>query len=173
MIFRYSLLGGFWLFFCSCGVYTFTGASIHPDTKTLSIAQFANNALLGPSDMGNLISEKLREYFERNTSLTFVPEGGDIQLNGHVESYTISPTAPTGATQLKLGYASLTRLRIVTAVSYTNLYDTTFEFQDKKFSFFLDFNQNDQDITTNEYRFVEEILDQITIDIFNQSLANW
>ena len=174
MVFRLFFFAVVWLLCVSCGVYSFTGASVSPEAKTLSVAQFYNNALLGPSDMGNLLSEKLRQYFERNTSLSFVPEGGDILLSGQIDSYTINPVAPSAsANQSQPDYAALTRLTLVVSVTYVNAYDETFSFEDKKFSFFIDFDQNHTDFSNEERNLVEEILDQIVLDIFNQSLANW
>ncbi|MEQ9007488.1 MAG: hypothetical protein RLP12_06370, partial [Ekhidna sp.] len=52
-----------------CGVYSFTGASISPDTKTISISTFYNNAPLGPSNMSAIFTENIKDYFQQNTSL--------------------------------------------------------------------------------------------------------
>ena len=57
-----------------CGVYSFTGASISPEIKTISIDNFFNNSPLGPSNMSVLFTEKLKDYFQRNTSLLLVKE---------------------------------------------------------------------------------------------------
>ena len=172
MVLRYSLiliLG----FFLSCGGYSFTGASVPAEAKTLSITQFYNNALLGPSDIGNLFSEKLREYFGRNTSLDLVPQEGDIQLSGQIESFVLSPVAPTATGGTLTNYTALTRLTVAVSVTFVNVHDKTFEFSNKSFSFFVDFDQNTINLATNERRLTEEVMDQIVIDIFNQSLANW
>ncbi|MBE97612.1 MAG: hypothetical protein CMB91_00935, partial [Flammeovirgaceae bacterium] len=61
-----------------CGIYSFTGASISPDIKTISFQNFFNNSPLGPSNMSVLFNEKIKDYFERNTSLTIVDENGDL-----------------------------------------------------------------------------------------------
>ena len=65
-----------------CGVYSFTGASISPEVKTISFQDFFNNSPLGPSNMSVLFNEKIKDYFERNTSLTIVDENGDLILSG-------------------------------------------------------------------------------------------
>ena len=173
---KYGYLAVFSIFCtaAACGVYSFSGASVDREAKTLSVAQFYNNALLGPSDMGNLLSEKLRQYFERNTSLSFVPEAGDIQLSGQIDSYTISPVAPSASgDRAQPDYAAMTRLTISVSATYVNLHSETFNFENKRFSFFVDFNQSRTNLSSQEREFVEEILDQIVLDIFNQSLANW
>lgn len=155
-------------------MYSFTGAAISPEVKTMSVEQFYNNALLGPSDMNNMFSEKLRQYFERNTSLRSVSESGDLQFSGQIESYVLSPVAPQASgNEDTPDYAALTRLTLEISVTYINVHDDTFDFEGKNFSFFKDFDQNRVDLNTKERDFVEEIMDQIVIDIFNQSLANW
>ena len=66
----------------ACGVYSFTGASISPEVKTISFQNFFNNSPLGPSNMSVLFNEKIKDYFERNTSLTLVEDGGDLEIDG-------------------------------------------------------------------------------------------
>ena len=162
------------LLFEHCGVYSFSGVAIAQDIKTLTIIPFYNNALLGPNDMNNMITEKIRQYFERNTSLSSVNEGGDIQISGQIDSYTLSPVAPTSSGELtRPDYSTLTRLTIVASVTYTNNVDDTFNFEGKNFSFFVDFDENYVDFSSEERTFTEEVIDQIVLDIFNQSLGNW
>ena len=43
----------------------------------------------------------------------------------------------------------------------------------RSFSFFKDFNQNTEELSSNEQEFLDEIFDQIILDIFNASVANW
>ena len=74
-----------------CGVYSFTGASISPEVKTISIQTFYNNAPLGPANMSNLFTEKLKDYFQQNTSLTLTNDEGDLQFDGYIDNYTITP----------------------------------------------------------------------------------
>ena len=57
--------------------------------------------------------------------------------------------------------------------SYLNKTDEQFNFENKSFSFYKDFDQNTEDLSSNEQEFVEEIFDQIVLDIFNSSVANW
>ena len=57
--------------------------------------------------------------------------------------------------------------------SYLNNKDDQFNYENKTFSFYKDFNQNTEELSSNEQEFVEEIFDQIILDIFNSSVANW
>jgi|TARA_B110000881_G_scaffold213540_1_gene224671 hypothetical protein len=157
-----------------CGVYSFTGASISPDIKTISINNFFNNSPLGPSNMSVLFTEKLKDYFQRNTSLTLVEEDADLVLEGTIEDFSLTPVAPTAEGGRNSQYFSgLTRLTLRVNASYFNKQDDQFNYDNKSFSFYKDFNQNTEELSSNEQEFVEEIFDQIILDIFNSSVANW
>lgn len=155
-----------------CGVYSFTGASISPDTKTITISTFYNNAPLGPSNMSVLFTENIKDYFQQNTSLELVDNNGDLQIDGYISNYTITPVAATSGNQGQADFSALSRITITVSATYTNVNDPTFDF-DKSFSFFKDFDNNTTDLAANEEAFVEEIFDQIVLDIFNASVANW
>jgi hypothetical protein len=155
-----------------CGVYSFTGASISPDTKTISIATFYNNAPLGPSNMSAIFTETIKDYFQQNTSLELVDNNGDLQLDGYISNYTITPVAATAGNQGQSDFSALTRITITVSATYSNVNDPTYDF-DRTFSFFKDFDNNSTNLASDEEAFVEEIFDQIVLDIFNASVANW
>ncbi len=156
----------------NCGVYSFTGASISPDVETISIQTFFNNAPLGPSNMSVLFTESIKDYFQQNTSLRLVDDNGDLQFDGYIDNYTITPVgANASGSGRGVDFSELSRITITVYATYTNNNDHTFDFE-KRFSFFKDYDQS-TDITSAEQQFVEEIFDQIIIDIFNASVANW
>ena len=156
----------FYLFFLiisyACGVYSFTGASISPEVKTISFENFFNNSPLGPSNMSVLFTEKIKDYFERNTSLEIVEENGDLEIEGTIEDFSLSPVAPTaeGGRNAQF-FTGLTRLTVRVNASYLNKTDEQFNFENKSFSFYKDFDQNTEDLSSNEQEFVEEIFDQM------------
>lgn len=158
-------------FFSGCGIYSFTGASISPDIKTISIQTFYNNAPLGPSTMSVSFTESIKDYYQQNTSLELVDNNGDLQIDGYISNYTITPVAASQGSGDQQDFSALTRITITISATYVNLKDPTFDF-DKNFSFFKDFD-TDLDLASNEELFVEEIFDQIILDIFNASVANW
>ena len=158
----------------SCGIYSFTGASISPDVKTISFQNFYNNSPLGPSNMSVLFTEMIKDYFERNTSLTLVDKDGDLEIDGTIEDFSLSPVAPTADGGRNSQYfTGLTRLTVRVNATYLNNTDDQFNYENKSFSFYKDFNQNTEELSSNEQEFLEEIFDQIILDIFNASVANW
>ncbi|WP_235689684.1 LPS assembly lipoprotein LptE [Fulvivirga lutea] len=153
-----------------CGIYSFTGVAI--TAETLTIETFYNEAEGGPPDLAQTFTNKLRDYYLQNTNLTLVKNDGELQIEGVVTGYKLSPVAPTAAGGNNVGLSDLTRLTITVSATYTNTEDDTFNFENKRFSFYSDFDSN-QNLTVIENRLIEEIYDQIILDIFNASVANW
>jgi hypothetical protein len=158
----------------ACGAYSFSGVTIDYDkVKTISIEDFYNDADGGPPNLGQVFSNKLRDYYLQNTNLRLVREGGDLQLTGAVTGYRLTPVAPQAArSDLQVDAAALTRLTLTVQADFMNLHDDTYDFKRKTFSFYTDFDNNES-LATVETRLVETIFDQIVLDIFNASVANW
>ena len=123
--------------------------------------------------MGNTFTQRLRQYFERNTTLRIVPQNGDLRLSGAVESYQIESVAPQGTTDQILNYGNLTRIRVTVSASYYNTQASEFNFENKKFTFFKDIDQEAIDIVSQEEQILADVMEQIILDIFMASLANW
>ena len=167
-----SLLSGGLCFLCwSCGVYSLNGASISPDIKTISVANFYNEAAGGPPNMSQSLTERLKEYYQRNSSLKISTIEGDLQLQGSIIGYTVSPVAVSAQQPNQIDQAQLNRLTIRVKAKFLNTKDETQNF-DQDFSFYRDFPQ-ERSLSDVEGELVPIILDQIVLDIFNRSVANW
>jgi len=158
----------------SCGVgvkYSMSGTTT--TAKTISISEFYNNTELGPANISQTFSNQLKNYFIQNSSLTVVAEEGELQLEGEITDYKITPISPTATGNPDdINRASSTRLTISVKASYVNTLDETMSFQDKMFSFYKDF-PNDQNLTDVQEQYTKQIFDRIVNDIFNASVANW
>lgn len=150
-----------------CGVYSFSGSALRPDIKTISISNFSDRSGAGPTTLAVTFTNKARTYFQSNSTLTLVPNNGDLQLEGNVVGYAFSPIAPTGADR-----AAKTRLTITVQVKYTNQKDSEQDF-DQQFSSFLDYDQSQNLTPTLENSYIERISDQILLDIYQKTVANW
>jgi hypothetical protein len=158
-----------------CGVYSFTGATLSPDTQTISIQQFFDEVGTGPPNLSQKFSEGMREYFQRNTSLTLVDSEGDLQFEGSITGYRLSPLAPTASGNRNFpdaDVAGLQRLTITIKTTYINLQDESKDF-DQNFSFYADYDPETQNFNSIEDELVDEIFDQIILDIFNATIADW
>ncbi len=157
----------------ACNIYSFTGASLGPDIETISLQNFFNDSGGGPPNMSQLFSEKIKDYYQQNTNLSLVDNNGDLLVEGSISRYEFTPVAPRSSGSDELGdVASLMRLNITVNATYINTSDDEFNFDNRSFSFFADFDA-DQDPASVEDQLIDEIFDQIIFDIFNASVANW
>jgi hypothetical protein len=156
-----------------CGIYSFTGTSTA--ARTIQIAEVFNNTDLGPANLGPNFTNKLKDYYQRNSSLKVVAEGGELQVEGVITTYSIAPMAPVatvGGATAPIDAAALTRLTITVKLNYIDNLEPKNNFKDKTFSFFTDFDNN-LDFTRIQEDLERKIFDQILIDIFNATVANW
>jgi Lipopolysaccharide-assembly len=150
----------------SCKTYSFTGTNLSPDLKTFSIANFTMATAGGPANMAFSLNEKLKEYYQRNTSLKFKSADGDIQLEGSIITYELTPVSTTSSDK-----AAVNRLTITAEVKFVNKLKEEENFE-KEFSFYQDFPQ-EKSLTQVEPTLVPKILDQIVLNIFNGTAASW
>ena len=152
-------------FISGCKIYSFTGTTLSPDLKTFSIQNFQMAAAGGPQNMSLTFNEKLKEYYQRNTSLKFKNTDGDIHLEGSIIAYEITPVSATAG-----DLAAMNRLTITLEVKFTNKTSEQESFE-KEFSFYQDFPQ-EQSLTQAEPILVPKILDQLILNIFNSTAAS-
>jgi hypothetical protein len=162
------------LIFSSCGSsvkYSFQGTTT--TAKTISIAEFYNNADLGPANMGQTFTNQLKNYFIQNSNISVVGAEGELQLEGEITDLRLTPIAPvTSGDENALTTASSTRLTITVKATYVNTLDESMSFQNKTFSFYRDF-PNESNFTDIEEQYTRDIFNRIINDIFNASVANW
>lgn len=145
--------------------YNFTGGSIEPNIKTISIQYFNNQSGNGPPSMSIQLTEKLRSFYQDNTKLLIVKDGGNWQLEGLITKYYVQPIAPQ-ANQT----AGQTRLTITVNASFKDeVNDKTFK---KDFSYYADFEQA-KSLSQVESELVPTILDQLVLLIFSETTSNW
>jgi hypothetical protein len=149
-----------------CGVYSFSGASISPDVKTIHISVFPNRASLVQPVLSQTFTDKLKEKFISQTSLTQVTADADLRLEGYISDYRANPVAIQG-TQT----AALNRLTITIQVKFTNEKDPKMNF-DAAFSRYSDYDSR-KNLTEVELGLIDEINRQLVDDIFNRAVSNW
>lgn len=150
-----------------CGVYSFTGTNLHPDVKTVQIDYFPNNAILVEPTLSTIFTVTLQDLFLTQTNLELVKSGGDLQFEGEITGYKISPMTATAEQT-----AAQNRLTITVNVRFYNnkLEEDNFE---RSFSFYYDFDGSltlSGSLLSEAY---DEILARITQDIYNASVAKW
>jgi hypothetical protein len=154
------------LFFCLSACYSFKGASLSPDLKTIQIANVRMETAGGPSNLSLTINEKLKEYFQRNSTLKITNQNPDLTIEGTIVGYELTPQAPTSDDK-----AGLNRLTLRIQFQLTNRLDETKNF-DQEFSFYQDFPQN-QTLSQVEKTLIPKLTDQIILDLFNKIAGDW
>lgn len=158
-------------FVWGCGVYSFTGASTA--AETIVVAEFFNNTDLAPANIGQSFTNSLKDYYQRNSSLSVVQQNGQLRIEGTIVEYAIRPIAPVASGNAdQADAAALTRLTIGVKANYEDTIEPKNSFKDKTFSFYADF-PNTQDLTSIQEQLEKKIFDQILLDIFNATVANW
>jgi outer membrane lipopolysaccharide assembly protein LptE/RlpB len=150
----------------SCGVYTFSGASISPDVKTFSVQYFSNRAQLVQPLLSPAFTEKLKQRMLSLSGLKQIEREGDLQFEGYISDYRNTPTAIQGSQT-----AALNRLTISVQVKFTNTKDAKQNFE-TTFTRYADYDSKVA-FESVEQDLIEEINRQLIDDIFNKSVSNW
>ena len=101
----------------SCMIsYRFNGASIdYSKTQSISIADFPNNAAMVNPNLSNNLSEGIRDIYSRQTRLQILRRGGDMELEGEIVDYALTPMAISAD-----NLSAETKLTITIKVRFTN-----------------------------------------------------
>lgn len=149
-----------------CGFYSFTGASIPAEAKTVSVQYFPNQAQLINPTLSNDFTTALRDAMMNQTSLDMVESGGDLSFEGEIVDYRTTPAAIT-ADQT----AALNRLSITVNVRFVNLFDETKNFE-TKFTHYEEY-PSEQELNSVQESLTAVIVEALVEDIFNKALVNW
>jgi hypothetical protein len=157
----------FCVFALGCKVnYSFTGASIPEDVKTVSVKTFQNFAPLANVNLTQTFTEALKDKFLSQTNLDIITNSGDLQFEGSITGYNVTSVAIQGNET-----AALNRLTITVKAKFTNTKDKELDFE-SSFSRFSDY-ESSQNLASIEDELIKDINDQLTQDIFNKAVSNW
>ena len=151
----------------ACGIYSFSGTSIQPDVKTITIDFFEYKALRVNPSLSNDITEALRTQFRRMTKLEQVDLDGDLEISGEITGYDVKATAVTADE-----VAAQNRLTITVSVSFQNRKYPDDDFDNRSFSAYEDYDST-LSLDAVESSLCEEIVKKLIDDIFNATVAQW
>jgi hypothetical protein len=155
------LLGG-----CSIVKYSFSGTSIQPDVKTVTINYFEYKALKVNPTLSNDLTEAMKDKFRKLTKLEQVEMDGDLELSGAVTGYEVRAAAVTADE-----VAAMNRLTVTASLKFTNRKYPEEDFE-KSFSAYSDYDSNNS-LDAVEGTLCEEIVQKLIEDMFNASVAQW
>ncbi|WP_025862939.1 LptE family protein [Prolixibacter bellariivorans] len=150
--------------------YSFTGASIAPDVKTVYIDYFPNRARVVNPTLSNTFTEALKDKFVNETGLTLRNDQGDLEFSGEITGYDIRPLSIQKSNDGR-DVASQNRLTVTVKVKFVNNKDHDQDFN-STFSAFFDWDST-KNLSDVEDQAVSDITEQLVDDIFNRSVANW
>ena len=155
------------LLLSACGIYSFSGTSIHNDVNTICIDYFEYRAEKVNPSLSSDITEALRTRFRRITRLEQVEQDGDMEITGEITGYNVAPAAVT-ANEV----AARNRLTVTVSVSFVNRKYPEDDFNDKSFSAYSEYDSANS-LDAVESTLCTEIIDQLIEDIFNATVAQW
>ena len=154
------------------GCYSFKGASIPTEMKTINISLFENNAPLVIPTLSNNFTESLKTYIRNQSKLTITPQQeADASITGRITGYDIKPISIQDNTR---PVAGANRLTITVSVKYTNnIKDHEKESFEESFTAFTDFTLAGQSLQSIQERLIKEVNIKLTENIFNRAFAQW
>lgn len=150
----------------SCGIYSFSGTSIQPDVKTITIPYVEYTALRVNPSLSNDLTEALKEKYRKLTRLEEVDVDGDLELVCSVTGYDVKATAVT-ANEM----ASQNRLTVTVKVEFSNKKYPEDDVSNS-FSAYEDFDAT-MSLDAVEAGLCETIIEKLVEDIFNATVAQW
>lgn len=160
------------LAFLACGnscvpKFTFNGAALDYSVfRTIMVGNFPIRAALVYPPLQQTFENELLDYITRNTRLQTVDGPADLQMEGEITGYSLSPQAVT-----EDAYASKTRLTITVRVKYTNHKQEGKDI-DQTFSAYRDFDSSEM-LTDVQDQLCQEISKELVTLIFNATLGDW
>ena len=138
--------------------YKFNGSALdYTVYRTIRVAQFP---------IQQMFENELLDYISRNTRLQTTDGASDLELEGEITGYSLTPQAVT-----ENAYASKTRLTISVRVKYIDNKNDKKNI-DQTFSAYRDFDASLM-LTDVQDGLCEEICEELVNLIFNATLGDW
>jgi len=147
--------------------YRFNGASIdYSKTQSISIADFPNNAALVNPNLSNSLSEGIRDIYSRQTRLQILRRGGDMELEGEITDYSLTPMAISAD-----NLSAETKLTITIKVRFTNNKAPEESFE-KTYSAYQTFDSS-RLLTDVQDELCATMITELSESIYNDTVAKW
>ena len=155
------------ILFLSCsGGYSFTGASINPQTKTFHVETFLNRASIVQPILASELTYALINKIRSGTDLSEVENNADVSFSGVITSYSVTPSAISANDR-----AAKNRLTIRVKVTCRNMQDKKSDFE----TTFTRYKEYDSSLSLSdvEEELIKEINEELVDDIFTKAFVNW
>lgn len=148
------------------GCYSFRDVSIPPEVKTVRVNYIENRASYVNPQLSPQLTERLRQKINNQTRLTLVTsEDAHYDIFGEIRNYSITTA---GVSEQE---AATNRLQITVHIRFINRLDEKASFE-ADISRNFDFNAS-LTLQQAEAQQSDEILKNLTDEIFNRIFSNW
>jgi hypothetical protein len=145
--------------------YSFSGGQFS-GAKTFSVQYIKPQTALASPAYAQRLTESFKDVMLSQSPLSLTESKGDLQYEGTITQYAITPVAVQSNET-----ASLNRLSITIKIVYTNTLEPDLNFE-KSFTKFADFPAS-QSLFSVEEELWQQINDQLTQEVYNSSVGNW
>ena len=147
--------------------YKLNGASLDYNVyKTVHVSEFPIRAALVYPPLQQTFENELLDYISRNTRLQTTDGASDLQIEGEITTYNLTPQAVT-----ENAYASQTRLTIGVRVKYIDNRNEANDI-DQTFTAYRDFDASLM-LTDVKDELCQQICKELVDLIFTATLGNW
>lgn len=151
----------------SCRIsYSFTGASISAQARTLSVQYFQNRASLVQPGLSQYLTDALIDKCKAQTSLGLINGIGDMDFEGEITDYNTRPLTVSADAR-----AATNRFTITVRVKFTNAIEPDLSYE-QSFSRYEDYDSS-LDLSSVEKELSDKIIALLIEDIFNRAFVNW
>ncbi|MFM7358852.1 MAG: LptE family protein [Sediminibacterium sp.] len=152
--------------YSSCGIYKFNDASIDPNIKTVKIGYIDNKARYVNPQFAAKLTDKIQQKIISATKLTRTNnDDADYVINGVITTYDGSQTVGVSSTQ-----AAANRLTVTVHIVWRKNKENKTEEFDVSRSFDYPATQS---FSSAEAQLSDEVVRNLTDDIFNRIFSNW
>ena len=149
----------------SCKIYRFNSASIPPEVKTVKIGFIENKARYINPQLSPKLTDKLQQKIVSQTRLTRTNnDDAHYQIRGYVSDYSVTTSGISNQ------QAATNRLTVGVHITFLNTLTAKTEEFDISRSF--DFSAN-LSLPQAEGALTEDIIRNVTDEIFNRIFSNW
>lgn len=160
------IIAVFMLTACSVS-YKFNGASIDYDkTKTIQINDFPIRSAYVWGPMAPMFNNALRDIYSSHTKLQQVKRNGDLKIEGEITQYQQRNKAVSSE-----GYSSQVELSMTVNVRFTNNVNHNEDFE-RQFTA-TQYYESTLSLNSVQDDLVQQMVKDITEQIFNATVANW
>lgn len=166
MVFTLLLVSFLSVSSCFTMKYSATGASIPPEAKTVSVQFFENLTRSQEAGLNQQVTDKLKDFIQANSRLLLINGTGDMDFEGAITGYTVTPTAIISGDE-----AAKNRFTITLKIKFTCEVKPELNFE-SSFSRYEDYDA-DTDFETAKSLYTDDLLALLVEDVFNKAFANW